>query len=124
MSTSQPSAKSTAIVSGLLFTLTLSGIRLSATVLASTEKLTILGGFVCSLLFFFALTAVGSLERETKWAEVIVCLLVSLVVAATVHPVCITTCFLFSAGILFYMNHVSKAIHDRIAHENQKLKEH
>ena len=58
----QPSATSTAVVSGLLFTLTLSGIRLAATTLASSEKLTILGGFVCSLLFFFALMVRNNLK--------------------------------------------------------------
>jgi len=116
----QPNAKSTAIVSGLLFVLTLSGIRLAASTLASSEKLTIVGGFVCSILFFFALMTVGNLERETKWLEVIFCLVVSLIVAATVHPVCTTTCFLFSAGILYYMNTMSKQIQEREAKEHTK----
>jgi len=106
----QPSAGTTAMISGLLFLIVLSALQLSAQKLASTPQLTIVGGFVSSLLFVFALLCIGNLERETKWVEVIVCVLVAMAAAATVHRVCITTCFLFSAAELFYMNFVSQRI--------------
>jgi hypothetical protein len=42
------------------------------------------------------------------YIKVFLCEFIALVIAGTVHRVCITTCFLFSIGFLFYMNSVSK----------------
>lgn len=53
--TGQPSALQTVVVSALLFVLTFSALRIWAPTFASSEKFTILGGFVSSLLFFFSL---------------------------------------------------------------------
>ncbi|KAL6062666.1 Dolichyl-diphosphooligosaccharide--protein glycosyltransferase subunit KCP2 [Balamuthia mandrillaris] len=106
----QPSHTTTAILSALLFVLTLSALSLWAPVLASTERLTIVGGFISSLLFFFALLTIGNLENETGWIEVFLCEAVALVAAATVHRVCVTTCFLFSVGLLYMTNKASQSI--------------
>jgi hypothetical protein len=110
----EPPAKTqTVLVSAMLFILTLSLLRLAATKLASTEIFTIVGGFISSLLFFFGILTVGNLENETGWIEVFGCLFVALIAAASVHRVCVTTCFLFSAGILYVMNKVSQRVYKR-----------
>eukprot|EP01090_Pellita_catalonica_P015378 TRINITY_DN4161_c0_g1_i1.p1 TRINITY_DN4161_c0_g1~~TRINITY_DN4161_c0_g1_i1.p1 ORF type:complete len:132 (+),score=17.15 TRINITY_DN4161_c0_g1_i1:58-453(+) len=119
----QPSAQSSAIVSGLLFLLTLSSLRVWSDFFSSTEQLTILGGFISSLLFFFGLMTLGNLERETKWIEVMLCLFIALGFAATVHRVCVTTCFLFSVVILFYMYKMSQRINEKAVAANMKPKE-
>jgi len=112
MAFDQPPQGTSAVISGFLFLITLSGLELWAGKLASTPQLTILGGFVSSLLFFFALICVGNLERETKWFEVVCCLIVAMIAAATVHRVCVTTCFLFSMGLLVYMNYAARYINN------------
>ena len=48
------------VISALLFVLTFSALRIWAPTFASSEKLTILGGFVSSLLFFFSLLVPSS----------------------------------------------------------------
>jgi hypothetical protein len=69
------------MTSFLLFLVTLSGLEIFADNLASTPQLTIVGGFISSLLFVFfllvisfifssfLLQAVGNLQKETKWFE-------------------------------------------------------
>jgi len=106
----QPSAGTTSLVSAFLFLIILSGLQIWSTKLASTPQLTIVGGFVSSLLFVFSLLCIGNLERETRWIEVIVCVIIAMIVAASVHRVCVTTCFLFSAAELAYLNYVSQSI--------------
>ena len=51
-----PSRDTSAIISLVLFLTTLGGIGYFADLLASTSQLTIVGGFLGSLLFFFGLT--------------------------------------------------------------------
>jgi len=106
----QPNAFTTALLSGFLFVITLSGLQIWAPKLASTPQFTILGGFICSLLFVFSLICVGSFERETKWIEVLICLGVAMFAGATVHRVCVTTCFLFACAELAYMNIVARHV--------------
>ncbi|KHN44305.1 Protein KRTCAP2 like [Glycine soja] len=86
--------------------------------LASSELYTILGGFVSSLLFLVLLTVFKSVIAvhwnfsrnncaRTGWGAVIVAEAVALIAASTVHRVCITTCFLFSAALLYEVNKIS-----------------
>eukprot|EP01089_Gocevia_fonbrunei_P004486 TRINITY_DN144_c0_g1_i1.p1 TRINITY_DN144_c0_g1~~TRINITY_DN144_c0_g1_i1.p1 ORF type:complete len:122 (-),score=9.76 TRINITY_DN144_c0_g1_i1:27-392(-) len=118
----QPSSTQSAIISGFLFLLTISLLRIWAPVLASTEQLTILGGFISSLVFFFGLITIGNLVRETKWLSVITCLLIALVAAGTVHRVCVTTCLIFSVILLVYTNKISQRLAGKQLAANQKSK--
>jgi len=104
-----PSAGQSAAISGFLWVVTLCVLQIYAPKLASTPPLTIAGGFVSSLLFFFGLIFVGNLEQETGWIEVVLALIAAEMAAASVHRVCVTTCFLFSAAMLAYVNYVSKS---------------
>jgi len=98
--------------------LTFSVLRLWAPLFASSEKYTILGGFVSSLLFFFTLLTIGNLKSETGWIEVVISLVIAMGTAATVHRVCVTTCFLFSLGLLYWMSQVSQSINKKILASN------
>eukprot|EP01103_Thecamoeba_quadrilineata_P002986 TRINITY_DN12825_c0_g1_i1.p1 TRINITY_DN12825_c0_g1~~TRINITY_DN12825_c0_g1_i1.p1 ORF type:complete len:131 (-),score=26.43 TRINITY_DN12825_c0_g1_i1:72-464(-) len=122
----QPEKRKTQLLSILLFFLVLSVLQIFAQAFASTPQFTFLGGFLSSLLFFFLLIIIGTLVDEIKWFGVIISLLVALVAAATVHRVCVTTCFLFSLGILFYMvqssKHISSEIQKDAARTNVRTK--
>ncbi|KAK7353225.1 hypothetical protein VNO80_18666 [Phaseolus coccineus] len=102
---------SSMLYSFLLFTVILSLQEMYRGKLASSELFTILGGFVSSLLFLVVLTFIGNLQEtigaKTGWGAVIVAEAVALIAASTVHRVCITTCFLFSAGLLYEVNKIS-----------------
>ncbi|XP_020211148.1 protein KRTCAP2 homolog [Cajanus cajan] len=102
---------SSMLYSFLLFTVILSLQVVYRGKLASTELYTILGGFVSSLLFLVLLTFIGNFQEtigaRTGWGAVIVAEAVALIAASTVHRVCITTCFLFSAGLLYEVNKIS-----------------
>ncbi|KAK1398527.1 Dolichyl-diphosphooligosaccharide--protein glycosyltransferase subunit KCP2 [Heracleum sosnowskyi] len=95
----------------LLFTVILSLQQMYKAKLASTELFTIFGGFTSSLLFLMLLTFIGNYQEssgvKTGWGAVILSELVALIAAGTVHRVCITTCFLFSAGLLYEVNKIS-----------------
>jgi len=118
MAITLPSPKVSLVVSTLLYVITLSSLQIFAQKLGSTELLTIVGGFISSLLFFFSLVSVGNMEEiffgkdtQTGWTEVIFCLFFAMSVAATVHRVSVTTCFLFSVAIIFYLNYVAKILY-------------
>ncbi|NP_001235584.1 uncharacterized protein LOC100527147 [Glycine max] len=102
---------SSMLYSFLLFTVILSLQEMYRGKLASSELYTILGGFVSSILFLVLLTFIGNLQEtigaRTGWGAVIVADAVALIAASTVHRVCITTCFLFSAALLYEVNKIS-----------------
>ncbi|ESQ34633.1 hypothetical protein EUTSA_v10009123mg [Eutrema salsugineum] len=96
----------------LMFTVILSLQEVYRGKLASSELFTIFGGFTSSLLFLFSLTFIGNLQessgmKSSSWGAVILAEVIALIAASTVHRVCITTCFLFSAGLLYEMNKIS-----------------
>ncbi|WJX40221.1 hypothetical protein P8452_27721 [Trifolium repens] len=98
----------------LLFIVILSLQEMYRGKLASSELYTILGGFISSLLFLVLLTFIGNFQETTGtksgWGAVIIAEVVALIAASTVHRVCITTCFLFSAVLLYEVNKLSGAV--------------
>ncbi|KAA8538412.1 hypothetical protein F0562_028042 [Nyssa sinensis] len=105
------SSGSSMLYSFLLFTVILSLQEMYRGKLASSELFTILGGFTSSLLFVMLLTFIGNYQEtigiRTGWGAVIVAEIVALIAAGTVHRVCITTCFLFSAALVYEINKLS-----------------
>ncbi|KAL3634782.1 hypothetical protein CASFOL_021836 [Castilleja foliolosa] len=99
------------LYSFLLCVATLSLQEMFRTKLASSELFTILGGLTSSLIFLMLLTFIGNYQEtcgiKTGWGAVIIAEIVALIAAGTVHRVCITTCFLFSAGLLYEVNKLS-----------------
>ncbi|KAB2030673.1 hypothetical protein ES319_D05G249600v1 [Gossypium barbadense] len=116
---------SSMLYSFLLFTVILSLQEMYRGKLASSELFTILGGFISSLLFLVLLTFIGNFQEasgvKTGWGAVILAEAVSLIAASTVHRVCITTCFLFSVGLLYEVNKISAVTVSKI---ESKAKRH
>lgn len=84
------------------------------TALSSNESMTIVCGFIGSILFMLLLTCVGNAETllfgrgfQTKLPEVFACILLAAVASGFVHRVSFTTCVLFSLIELFWINRVS-----------------
>ncbi|XP_043715142.1 keratinocyte-associated protein 2 [Telopea speciosissima] len=102
---------SSMLYSFLLFAVILSLQEMYRVKLASTELFTILGGFISSLLFLVLLTFIGNFQEtcgiRTGWGAVLLAEAIALIAAGTVHRVCITTCFLFSMGLLYEINKIS-----------------
>ena len=102
---------SSMLYSFLLFIATLSLQEVYRGKLASSELYTILGGFTSSLIFILLLTFIGNYQEtsgiRTGWGAVILAEVVALIAASTVHRVSITTCFLFSAALLYEVNKLS-----------------
>jgi len=103
------------LLSSMFSLLTISSMQVFKTFLGSTQLLTILGGFVGSLLFLFLLTAVGNLEKlllgsnfQTQLKEVVFCLMLALAASASVHRVCVTVCLLFSMVMLYSVYRISQ----------------
>ncbi|XP_077236957.1 keratinocyte-associated-like protein [Tasmannia lanceolata] len=115
---------SSMLYSFLLFIIILSLQEMYRGKLASSELFTILGGFISSLLFLVLLTFIGNFQESsgirTGWGAVLLAEFVALVAAGTVHRVCITTCFLFSAGLLFEINKLS----GMMLSKSEKVKRH
>eukprot|EP00899_Mesostigma_viride_P013625 jgi/Mesvir1/22263/Mv18601-RA.1 len=106
-----PKVESSAFWSAALCLLTLLAQQLLKNTLASTKALTLVGGFVSSLVFVFLLTLVGNLQEKykmrTSWVEVIFCMVVAACFATTIHGVSVTTCVLFSILFTYEMNKIS-----------------
>jgi hypothetical protein len=74
-------------------------------------------GALCCLFYSFCLVGVGNLEeclgfqRIAGYAEVVICLVPSLVLAATIHPVCATTCLLFSVFSTWCFHQVAQHVY-------------
>ncbi|KAK6939918.1 Keratinocyte-associated protein 2 [Dillenia turbinata] len=148
---SMAGSNSSMLSSFLLFSVILSLQEMYRTKLATSELLTILGGFSSSLIFLVLLTFIGNFQEtcgiKTGWGAgefslllsfsffefkvklpvlfmlvvVILAEAVALIAAGTVHRVCITTCFLFSVGLLYEINKLSGMT---LARSESKTKRH
>ncbi|XP_058075176.1 uncharacterized protein LOC131223711 [Magnolia sinica] len=116
---------SSMLYSFLLFVIILSLQEMYREKLASSELFTILGGLISSLIFLVLLTFVGNFQEScgmrTGWGSVLFSELVALAAAGSVHRVCITTCFLFSAGLLYEVNKLSGIM---LSKNEAKVKRH
>eukprot|EP00002_Diphylleia_rotans_P024959 TRINITY_DN4928_c0_g4_i3.p1 TRINITY_DN4928_c0_g4~~TRINITY_DN4928_c0_g4_i3.p1 ORF type:complete len:133 (-),score=33.51 TRINITY_DN4928_c0_g4_i3:405-803(-) len=114
---SPPSAGRSFVAASLFFSLTAALLILNAKLLASSKGLTIVAGFVGSLLFDFALIAISSLiaclasNHESGWAEVLFALATACSFAGSVHGVSVTTCIIFSGIQLFILHNVSQEVY-------------
>eukprot|EP01091_Cochliopodium_minus_P008030 TRINITY_DN17925_c0_g1_i1.p1 TRINITY_DN17925_c0_g1~~TRINITY_DN17925_c0_g1_i1.p1 ORF type:complete len:113 (-),score=12.32 TRINITY_DN17925_c0_g1_i1:50-388(-) len=107
-------SKGTTIVTSLfLFLITLIVLQFLSNFLASSPPLTILGGFLSSFSYLFALIAIGNLTDNASWSAVIASMLIAIIVASSIHRVSATTCILFSSALTYKLNQYTKKIYTK-----------
>nr|ABI52759.1 keratinocytes associated protein 2 [Argas monolakensis] len=98
-----------------LFFLLFATMQIYRVQLTASQPMTVVGGFLGSLLFILLLTLVGNVQRvlcgqgvQTKlFPEVVICLVLAMTSAGMVHRVCTTTCLIFSIVALYYLSKIS-----------------
>ncbi|KAI3383521.1 hypothetical protein SNEBB_009983 [Seison nebaliae] len=89
--------------------------QLYGDVFIQNERLIVLGGFFCSLIFLFTTIAVGNFlaifsspQRVMNiLPDTLLSFVISAVAASSIHRVCVTTSFLFNMGWLYLLNCVA-----------------
>ncbi|XP_053948599.1 protein KRTCAP2 homolog [Anastrepha obliqua] len=110
-----------AVISCILSLVIFATMRFYSGWLTATQMNTIVGGFVGSWLFVFALTAVSNVEMlvfgndfQAKFIpEILTCLTLATVASGVVHRVCATTCIVFCIAALYFVNRISNKYHNR-----------
>ncbi|KAM3720132.1 Protein KRTCAP2 [Dirofilaria immitis] len=76
---------------------------------------TLIAGALCSLVFVFLLTAASNFQMssigeqaKTGLTEALLCLVIAVIVSATIHRVAITVCLLLSIFLLFLLTGISQ----------------
>ena len=105
-------------VASILALLTFSGMQWAKPLLASSQSMTLLGGFLGSILFVFLLTAIGNLEQvmfgkgfQTKLPETVLAMIIAMAASGSVHRVCATTCLIFSLVMVYSMYKISQQVY-------------
>ena len=105
-------------VSAVLAVLTFSAAQILKSQLTASQSMTIIGGFIGSLIFVFVLTSLSNLEKillgkgHAAWLEVVISLCAAVGASATIHRVSATTCVLFSSAILYGMFRLSQDMYE------------
>ena len=110
---------SSALVSFALSLMLYASMQYFKVQLGTSELMTILGGFMGSVLFVLLLTGLNNLENtllddyfQAKiFPEVFISLIMSLFSCAMVHRVSVTTCCIFSLIHLYYINNISHGLY-------------
>uniref|UniRef100_A0A0K8R4A9 Putative keratinocyte associated protein n=1 Tax=Ixodes ricinus TaxID=34613 RepID=A0A0K8R4A9_IXORI len=102
-----------------LFMLLFATMQIYKSQLTSSQPMTIVGGFLGSVLFILILTAISNFEThffgrnfQTKLIpEVVIAMVIAMAASGMVHRVCITTCLIFSIVALYYVSRISIKVH-------------
>lgn len=104
-----PNAKDSSKLAGLCAVITAALMVILRPLFRKKAETTFLGGMFGAVLFFFLLIYYGN-KKEMKrpgyqlgWIQIGCIELVSLIVSLVIHPVCITTCLLFSIPVVVYL---------------------
>ncbi|EAX99203.1 hypothetical protein TVAG_092590 [Trichomonas vaginalis G3] len=80
-------------------------------VLPHKAEIYFFAGLLCAVIFFFLVIAVGNYieERDPSkhagWGTILVCEAIAAIFSYTIHPICITTCILFSFPAIVYIKY-------------------
>lgn len=105
------------MLSSIMAVILFAGMQMNKHFLAADEKMTLVGGFLGSILFVLILTAVsnfetitfGSMFQSKIFPEVAVSMLIAVCASGTIHRVCATSCLILSSVVLYYLNRISLA---------------
>jgi uncharacterized membrane protein len=105
------------LFSGLLASGTAASLVLLRPKLRARPEMMFVGGFIAAILFFFLLIFVGNIFRirnlaaRLGWITIGFCEVAAGSLSVFVHPVCATTCVLFSIPVIIYVKWGATKVH-------------